>query len=395
MSSGAGSFLIVSLPSNVAPSNNEELPLYLEKNLIGGHGVVSKFAIPTFKIGTLDSLVQQSDELEKMDVTINGILNKIDDILNAIYDNNSGLVASSKRIDGDKNAVEYIEKFRWNDTKYRTDNKSIKELIDLISNEAIDLDSDLRNLYNSYNVAKSNLSAANRKQNGDLSVISLHDIVGPQDFVLNSEHLVTVLVVVPKSLQKLWLSSYETLTEYVVPRSSHQITEDSEYVLNNVTLFKKKVPEFLAKCRELKFLPREFNYSEELVESLKQEYSLASRKESQMRGELIRLTRTSFQDVLAAWVHIKSLRVFVESILRYGLPPNFQSYFVRTNSGSEGEKSIANAKSELVKEFGYLGGNAFNKDKKGNVMKDSSLHQYAGLVDQDYEPFVLYTFQVN
>lgn len=388
-------YLILSLPSNASPSNYEDLPTYLEEHLVNGKAVISKFNIPSFKIGTLDSLVQQSEDLDKIDTTIGGFLSKIDDIFQAIYDNNSALVSSSKKIDGDKTAIEYIENFRWNTTKFRYDNKSIKELIDLISTEAFDLDSDLRNLYNSYNTAKSNLSAANRKQNGDLSVVSLHDIVGPQHFVLGSEHLQTVLIVVPKSLQKEWVNSYETLSDYVVPRSSEVITQDSEYVLNNVTLFKKYIPEFLAKCREHKFLPREFHYSEDLIHSMRQEFALASRQESQLRGELIRLTRTSFQDILSAWAHIKALRIFVESILRYGLPPNFQSYFVRANPGSEGQKLLDKAKSELIKEFGYLGGNAFNRDKKGKVLKDSSLHQYASLVDPNYEPFVLYYFDIN
>ena len=31
----------------------------------------------------------------------------------------------------------------------------------------------------------------------------------------------------------------------------------------------------------------------------------------------------SFSDAFTSWVHIKALRVFVESVLRYGLPPNF------------------------------------------------------------------------
>lgn len=39
--------------------------------------------------------------------------------------------------------------------------------------------------------------------------------------------------------------------------------------------------------------------------------------------ELFRLARTNFGEVFSAWVHLKALRVFVESVLRYGLPPDF------------------------------------------------------------------------
>lgn len=48
-----------------------------------------------------------------------------------------------------------------------------------------------------------------------LAVRDLSNIVKPQDLV-TSEHLVTLLAVVPKYSQKDWLSSYETLTTYVV-----------------------------------------------------------------------------------------------------------------------------------------------------------------------------------
>lgn len=390
----SGHYLIVSLPGSAAPSNNEELQTYLEKDLAGGRCAVSRFQVPSFKVGTLDSLVQQSEELAKLDTTIGGFLSKIDDILASLYDGQEGLIAASKKVDG-KSPINYIESFSWNTTKYRYDNKSVKELIDAVLLEAFDLDTDLRNLYSSYNTAKSNLGAANRKQNGDLSVVLLHDIVGPQHFVLGLEHLQTLLVVVPKNLQKEWLATYESLSDFVVPRLSTVIKEDNDYVLNNVTLFKKYVDKFTSACREKKFLPREFNYSEGLVLSLRQEYAMASQQESQLRGELIRFTRTAYADILAAALHVKTLRVFVESVLRYGLPPDFKTFFLRSSATTEGEKVLEKAKNELIHEFGYLGGNAFGKDKKGRVIKDDGLGQYGGLVDTEYEPFVLYLFSIN
>ena len=33
----------------------------------------------------------------------------------------------------------------------------------------------------------------------------------------------------------------------------------------------------------------------------------------------------NFSESFAAWMHVKALRVFVESVLRYGLPVNFQA----------------------------------------------------------------------
>lgn len=48
-----------------------------------------------------------------------------------------------------------------------------------------------------------------------LAVRDLSNLVKPEDIV-TSEHLTTLLAIVPKYSQKDWLSSYETLTSYVV-----------------------------------------------------------------------------------------------------------------------------------------------------------------------------------
>ena len=38
------------------------------------------------------------------------------------------------------------------------------------------------------------------EKNGDLSIKSLHEIVKPEQFVLDSEHLTTILIAVPNNL---------------------------------------------------------------------------------------------------------------------------------------------------------------------------------------------------
>lgn len=48
-----------------------------------------------------------------------------------------------------------------------------------------------------------------------LAVRDLSNLVKPQDIV-TSEHLETLLAIVPKYSERDWLSSYETLTTYVV-----------------------------------------------------------------------------------------------------------------------------------------------------------------------------------
>lgn len=206
-----------------------------------------------------------------------------------------------------------------------------------------------------------------------------------ENFVQESEYLTTLLIAVPKSQSKEFLSSYETLVPMVVPRSASVIAQDEEFILYNTTLFQKYAPEFSLKARERKWIPREFHYSEALIEDLKKEQQVAAQAERKQWGDIVRLSRTAYADVIANWAHLKAIRIFVEAVLRYGLPPNFinTSLYITAKS----QKKVEDA---LVAKFGYLSGNAFQKDKKGNLKTDSDLHEYGALVDTDYKPFVYF-----
>lgn len=68
-----------------------------------------------------------------------------------------------------------------------------------------------------------------------------------------------------------WNVGYEKLTDMIVPRSSQLITQDQDFGLFNVTLFKKVVEEFKLHAREKKFVVREFTYNEEELAAGKNE----------------------------------------------------------------------------------------------------------------------------
>ena len=62
-----------------------------------------------------------------------------------------------------------------------------------------------------------------------------------------------------------WFANYEHLCEYVVPRSSRKLFEDGDQVMVNVTMFQKVVDTFKIKCRDRKYLVREFRYDEQAI----------------------------------------------------------------------------------------------------------------------------------
>lgn len=139
----------------------------------------------------------------------------------------------------------------------------------------------------------------------------------------DSEYLETHLLAVPKSLVKDYYKTYESLCAMVVPRSSVEIESDSEFTLFAVTTFKKYSAEFLHKSREKRWTPRDFKYQEGGREEERKEVEKLEKEERKLWGEALRLGRTGYSDSAATWVHAMALRVFVETILRYGLPAEF------------------------------------------------------------------------
>lgn len=127
-------FYLISLPASAAPSGGDpetQLEKWYSETLSVAPQDINPLQIPSFKIGTLDSLVQQSEELAKIDTQFQGIVSKVSEIVSNLYDGNIAQISAAKKID-DKSAVDYIKSFSWSSNKYRTD-KPIPELVDLIS----------------------------------------------------------------------------------------------------------------------------------------------------------------------------------------------------------------------------------------------------------------------
>lgn len=141
--------------------------------------------------------------------------------------------------------------------------------------------------------------------------------------IQDSEYLETHLVVVPTNLKKDFLKSYETISPMVVPRSSTEVAHDDEFTLFTATTFKKHSADFQHKCRESKWFPRDYKYVKGGEEEERKEFEKVSKDERKIWGEALRLGRTGWSESVMIWIHVLTLRVFVETVLRYGLPLDF------------------------------------------------------------------------
>ncbi|KAF2460973.1 vacuolar ATP synthase-like protein subunit C 1 [Lineolata rhizophorae] len=383
-------YLLVSLPTSISPSNDKDEALAaLRATVTEDYGTTYPFSIPEFKIGTLDALVQQADDLSKLNAVCEGVVNKVGDSLRVLLEGDEDKISQQKTIN-DKPVDQYLRSFSWNKVKYRAD-KPIADLIDSLQKEVAGIDNDVKAKFNQYNQVKTSLAASQRKQTGNLSTRSLTSVVKPSLLVQDSEYLDTHLIAVPNLMTKDFIKSYETLAPMVVPRSSVQIAADDEFTLYGVTVFKKHAAEFVHKCREKRWTPRDYKYEEGGKEKEMREVERLSADERKLWGEALRLGRTGYSESAMIWVHVLALRVFVETVLRYGLPLDYVAGLVKTTP-----KLAKKAKSSLDVQYSYLGGNAFGRDKKGRVKQDDTTMdiQTMGGDTAEYTAYVYYEFEI-
>lgn len=223
-----------------------------------------------------------------------------------------------------------MQSFQWNKVKYRAD-KPIAELLSSLQSELSSVDSDVKSKFNQYNTTKTNLATMQRSKTGNLSQKSLTSIVNPEWLLKPdaSEYLQQHLIAVPSQQVKEFLHTYEGLTPMVVPRSASLLAKDDEFHLYAVTVFKKHSAEFVHKCRESRWTPREWKFHEGGKEAEAEELRKLEKEERKVWGEALRLGRTGYSDAVMAWMHVLALRVFVETVLRYGLPLNFVAGIIK------------------------------------------------------------------
>ncbi|XP_036737570.1 V-type proton ATPase subunit C 2 isoform X5 [Manis pentadactyla] len=355
-----------------APGDKENLQALERMNTVTSKSNLSyntKFSIPDFKVGTLDSLVGLSDELGKLDTFAESLIKRMaqsvvevmEDAKGKVQENllaNGGLKEKMKCLKID--LTSFVTHFEWDMAKYPV-KQPLVGVVDTLAKQLSQIEMDLKSRTAAYNTLRLNLENLEKKSTGNLFTRTLSDIVSKEDFVLDSEYLITLLVIVPKQSYTQWQKTYESLSDMVVPRSTKLIAEDSEGGLFTVTLFRKVMDDFKTKAKENKFTVREFYYDEKeikrereemtrLLSDKKQQYQTSCvalkkgsstfpdhkvkvtplgnpdrpaagqpdrERESEGEGEgpLLRWLKVNFSEAFIAWIHIKALRVFVESVL--------------------------------------------------------------------------------
>ncbi|XP_025004708.2 V-type proton ATPase subunit C 2 isoform X1 [Gallus gallus] len=379
-----------------APGDKTNLQAWERMNTVTSKSNLSsnsKFHIPDLKVGTLDALVGLSDELGKLDTFAESVIKKIVQYIGEVMEDSKdkvqeNLLANGGRKDKMKclkiDLISYLTRFEWDMAKYPI-KQPLKNISEALAKQVTQIEADLRTRSAAYNNIKGNLQNLEKKTVGNLLTRTLADIVHKEDFVLNSEYLITLLVVVPKSSYVQWQKTYESLSDMVVPRSTKMIAEDAEGGLFTVTLFRKVMDDFKAKARENRFMVREFYFDEKELKCEKEELMKLASDKKQQYGPLLRWLKVNFSEAFVAWIHVKALRVFVESVLRYGLPVNFQAMLLQPN-----RKSVKRLRDVLNAVFKHL-----DEVAAASIMDPGMDIPGLQLSNQEYYPYVYFKIDLS
>jgi len=229
--------------------------------------------------------------------------------------------------------------------------KTSQELAGLIEERMRALDDDVKNKTVRYQEAKTSLGAITKKESGnlynkDLSEILNASIANPEDF-MNTDHLKTYLVVLPKKDIRRWMETYEFLDSGVVPRSTKQFdVEDKDLTLWRVVILKPSADSFITALKQNKWTAREFSFDPAYTETQAASKEKVNKQFQTQHNLLWRACKVVFSELYVALIHLKAMRVFAESVLRYSLPPQFVSFFIAPER--DREKRVLDS---LIKKF--------------------------------------------
>jgi len=302
-----------------------------------------KFDVPdgesALKFGSFDDLIRLTDDMAKHDSQVEAIARRIERMYLEV-EPTKGLdpirefkvLSQTKQLAFDK----YMREWKWDDAKYPK-MRGLTNNLTLLLSVTNKLDEEARNKSAQYNELNSAKNAMVKKEAGSLMSRDLVDVLTPEivkegDFV-QTQHITTIILILPFINVEPFLKVYERYAENVVPMSAKQFTavrEEDGTQIWRVLLFRSSVEAFVKKVREQRDgTTRIFDYSPQAYDRVKLQREEV-RKECEKQEKMMKgFCKASLSDVMIAWVHIKAIRIFVESVLRFGVPPSFASFIIQ------------------------------------------------------------------
>jgi len=290
------------------------------------------------------------DDLQKFDSQVDTIVHRLERQWMELDPKAQFKVRAQRQ---ERSFQEYIQNWQWDEAKYPRSRAIVDTMTHLMGSVG-KIDEEARNKTLVYNEAKTQQANISTKATANMLSQDLIDVLTPDvvkatgdmsthDFIY-SEHMTTVCVILTRGTEKEFTKTYEAMSQHVVPNSLKKFSVPADKDGNTcwrVVLFKGGVDEFKKACRDKRFAPRDFEYCEDAFKKLKTQRETIDQSLKRNLEAVLGLYKVAWSDAMVAWVHIKATRIFVESVLRFGMPPSFAAFAIAPTGGhSQARESL-------------------------------------------------------
>ncbi|KAH0792885.1 V-type proton ATPase subunit C [Histomonas meleagridis] len=411
-------YLLLSFSKELPPQFKGSSINKVIEGIVGSLGKVQQFPVSAnlTEFSSTDQLMSIADEIGKLDLQAFSLLTRVarscSDLSKKIEaDNLRGwndlpcncafdpaippklLVSIQNGNQIDEIPIDqYIEGWEWNDIQF-SQKGSVIEIHKALLDEVQSLDEQIRNSSTAFTEAGNKIINLRRRSEGSLLVRNLDEIGSEMYSVTNlneyyaskatktpiyvhTRNLSTILIVVKNGYIAEFKNNYTLDSTYVVPGSLAELASDNEYTCFAVTIISKNLDDYKSATKEKGWHIKEFTYNPNLREELQKEAQEAIQNYLNESNNYSEQLQSTFSQLAIVWLHIKAIRIFVESILLYGIKSEFQAFRVCALP-----KNIPKIHKELEKVFsdGILDGDDGGED----MMNDET----------EYHPYV--SFKLN
>ena len=300
---------------------------HLKENVLGGIDQLTVKEINLNNImkelvnDNLDTLFKINDDLMRDEVEIEGFLKSLEKQLADLTSNPLQIKFRGALLDPKK----AITEFQWDEGKYPNRSKTIADIMHKINEKYTETRKTIKAKTDDYNNSVNDLKMKKKSQNEALTLMKqdYRDLVSKSKSEMkNTDYLCTMLCFVPSGNEKTFMEKYMGLADgYVVPYSALRIDrgEDEKMQLYRVIVMKHKKDDFRNQCQsQLRITCKEYS-EEELLNKPAEEKEIEklSNESQQKKHDLERHAESGYSEVFYALLHLKYLRLYVESCLKY------------------------------------------------------------------------------
>lgn len=302
-----------------------------------------------FKLGSLDNMLLNLEKTKKIEIVTENFLKRIEKIHADFYPEKK---LTSYKLDskdfGPIDIEKFLKKFDWDDIRYPR-STALSDQIKHIGEKVASMEKIIKIQQQNYNDSKSVIVNSIEKKdtitnfvNRDLNETIMELMkdkriksLRPELFV-NSEYLQSLIMFIPKDMIETFGDNYELDNEFIVPSSFIEFTEQYDYVVGHLIIFKKISGDIKITFKDrYRAITKDFAFDPQGVRNKEAERSKIISQNKTDKDLLVSTCVESFKEGLMALIHIKLYLVVIDSTLRYGSIDNLKIVLIFLDKGKE------------------------------------------------------------